>query len=151
MPWVSDFTFAVGGVFFDFIRFSGSGAPGSDRKFLARRDFFVILCLLACSCALYLFAARGGGGAYAEISVDGEVVDTLALGENRVYSPPGRPAVRIAVRDGAIGFIASDCPDKVCIHSGFLSLRGQSAVCLPNRVVARVTETGGEALDSVTY
>lgn len=111
----------------------------------------VVLCLLALSCALYLFATRGDSGAYAEVTVDGEAVGSFALGKDRDYSPPGRPAVRIAVRKGAVGFVASDCPDKVCVHSGFLSLRGQSAVCLPNRVVVRVTASRGETLDSVTY
>jgi hypothetical protein len=123
----------------------------ADRQFLARRDVFAVLCLLAFSWVLCLHAARGTGGAYAEVAVDGEVVGSLSLGENRVYSPPGRPAVRIAVRDGAVGFVASDCPGNVCVHSGFLSLRGQSAVCLPNRVVVRVTAADGEALDSTTY
>jgi hypothetical protein len=83
--------------------------------------------------------------------VDGEVADVISLREDGLYSPPGRPAVRITVRGGAVGFTASDCPDKVCIHSGFLSLRGQSAVCLPNRVVVRVVAGDGDALDSTTY
>lgn len=114
----------------------------------------IVLCLLALSRALYLYAARGGGGARAEVAVDGEVVALLSLGENMVYSPPGMRAVRIAVRDGSVGFVASDCPDKVCVHSGFLSLRGQSAVCLPNRVVVRVSAgeaARGQTLDSITY
>ncbi|MDR1580069.1 MAG: NusG domain II-containing protein [Synergistaceae bacterium] len=111
----------------------------------------LVLCAAVMSCALYLYAVRGSGGSYAEVVVGGEVVEVLSLGENRVYSPPGLPAVRIAVRDGAVGFVASDCPDKVCVHSGFLSLRGQSAVCLPNRVTVRVAAGEGETLDSITY
>jgi hypothetical protein len=124
------------------------------RKFFARRDIVAVLCLLAFSFVLYLCAARGSEGAGAEVAVDGEVVAVLSLGENRVYSPPGMPGVRIAVRDGAAGFLASDCPDKVCVRTGFLSLRGQSAVCLPNRVVVRVSAGDGEpgeTLDSVAY
>jgi hypothetical protein len=124
------------------------------RKFFAPRDIVAVLCLSVISCALCLYFARGNGGSRAEITVDGEAVASLSLGENRVYSPPGMPAVRIAVRNGAAGFVSSDCPDKVCVHSGFLSLRGQSAVCLPNRVVLRISgrETApGDALDGVTY
>jgi hypothetical protein len=128
--------------------------PREGRKFFARRDILAVLCLLALSCVIYLCAARGSEGARAEVTVDGEVVAALFLGENRVYSPPRMPGVRIAVRDGAAGFVASDCTDKVCVHTGFLSLRGQSAVCLPNRVVVRVLAgegEQGETLDGVAY
>jgi hypothetical protein len=124
------------------------------RKFFARRDILIVSGLLALSCVFYLCAARGSEGARAAVAVDGEVVAVLSLGENRVYSPPGMPEVRIAVRDGAAGFAASDCPDKVCVHTGFLSARGQSAVCLPNRVVVRISAGDGgpeETLDSVAY
>lgn len=110
-----------------------------------------VLCISAFSCALYIHSARGSDGSRAEVAVDGEVAGSLALGEDGIYSPPGIPAVRIAVRGGAVGFVASDCPDKVCVHSGFMSLRGQSAACLPNRVVVRVTVSEGDTLDSVTY
>jgi hypothetical protein len=126
----------------------------TGRRFFAWRDVLIILCLSVISCAFYLWSAGGTDGAYAEIAVDGEVVDVLPLQEERLYSPTGRPAVRISVRGGAVGFTASDCPDRVCIHSGFLSLRGQSAVCLPNRVVVRIVagEAGeGDQLDSTTY
>jgi hypothetical protein len=127
---------------------------GEGRKFFSLWDIVAVLCISAFSCALYLYASRGREGSYAEVAVDGEAAGLLSLSENGVYSPPGMPAVKIAVRDGAVGFVASDCPDKVCVHSGFLSLRGQSAVCLPNRVTVKVSAgTGGqgETLDGITY
>ena len=106
----------------------------------------------------YLFLTSGIGSErgekYANISVDWRVVDKIALSEDGVYAPAGRPEVRIAVRGGAVGFVRSDCPDKVCIHSGFLSMPGQSAVCLPNRVVVSVAAYKADSLDSldgVTY
>jgi hypothetical protein len=63
--------------------------------------------------------------------------------------------VRIAVRNGAVGFVSSDCSDKICIHAGFLSVPGQTAVCLPNRAAVQVTARGAEAkeeaLDATVY
>jgi hypothetical protein len=47
------------------------------------------------------------------------------------------------VHDGAIRFIESSCPDKVCIHSGNLRHGGESAACLPNRVLVRVVAEDG--------
>jgi hypothetical protein len=91
------------------------------------------------------------GERYIEIAVDGQVRTTAALGENGLFTPEGLPAVEIAVRDGAVGFVRSDCPDKICVHTGFLSIPGQSAVCLPNRVVVRIVAHEEEAPDSMIY
>jgi hypothetical protein len=123
------------------------------RKFMAKGDLLFLLCLAGGLFALYFFTTHHveDGEKYAEISVDGQVDAVFAMSGDETYVPACRPAVRIAVRGGAVGFVHSDCQDKICIHSGFLSTPGQSAVCLPNKVVLRVAVRKGEALDSVTY
>jgi hypothetical protein len=70
------------------------------------------------------------------------------------YTPDGLPGVKIAVSAGAAGVVQSDCPDKTCIRAGLLSIPGQMAVCLPNRVTVRVTArspSGSSTLDEVVY
>ena len=120
---------------------------------MAKGDLLFLLCLAGGLFALYFFTTHRveDGEKYAEISVDGRIDVVAALGQEGVYTPTDRPAVRIEVRNGAVGFVHSDCPDKICIHSGFLSTPGQSAACLPNRVVLRVAVRKGQTVDSVTY
>jgi hypothetical protein len=120
---------------------------------MTKGDLLLLLCLTGALFAFHFFTTRSAeeGERYAEISVDGRVDVVAALDEDGTYAPTGRPAVQIAVRNGAVGFVHSDCPDKICIHSGFLSTPGQSAACLPNRVVLRVAVRKGQAVDSVTY
>jgi hypothetical protein len=124
-----------------------------QRKFFAKGDLLFALCLFCVLFAYYFFTAHQGeeGEKYAEISVDGRVDVVVALSGNGLYTPTDRPGVQIAVQDGAIGFVHSDCPDKICIHMGFLSTPGQSAVCLPNRVIVRVAVRKGHSVDSTTY
>ena len=43
----------------------------------------------------------------------------------------------------------SGCPDKTCVRAGILTQAGQSAVCLPGRVVLRLEGAG--AADAETY
>ncbi|MDR2780132.1 MAG: NusG domain II-containing protein [Synergistaceae bacterium] len=123
-----------------------------QRKFFAFRDAVFLSCAAA---ALALFVHSGErppeGEKYADITVDGQIVKTIPLGREGTYSPAGRPGVQIAARGGMIGFVRSDCPDKICVHTGFLSIPGQSAVCLPNRVVVRVASRKEEELDSIVY
>jgi hypothetical protein len=92
---------------------------------------------------MWMFSA--GRGAAAEIRVDGAAVKRVSLAEDAEFSIGWRPNVRFAVKNGAIAFTESDCPDKVCIQSGFLSKPGQSAACLPNRVSLRVSGEAGDA------
>jgi len=119
------------------------------RKFFAPRDALVIFCAAAVFLVLYFFY-QGQGAGSAEVSVSGQAVMTLPLDVDASYSPEGL-SVRIAVRGGSVGFVASDCPDKICVHTGFLSRPGQSAACLPNRVAIRVVRAYGDALDSTVY
>ena len=37
------------------------------------------------------------------------------------------------MQDHAIRFLSSNCPDKVCVNTGFLREDLQVATCLPNR------------------
>jgi hypothetical protein len=128
-------------------------SPLLQRKFFSFRDIAFFSCLaLGLAAASWLTRQDTADEKYAEITVDGQVTETVPLALDGTRSPAGRPGVRISVRGGKVGFINSDCPDKICVHTGFLSIPGQLAVCLPNRVVVRVTSKGKvDGLDSVSY
>lgn len=64
----------------------------------------------------------------------------LAAEEDRDFSildETGLP-ITFQIRDHAIRFLESDCPDKVCIHTGFLKNDLDVACCLPNRTIVLV-------------
>lgn len=66
-------------------------------------------------------------------------IDLLAE-EDRDFSildETGLP-ITFQIRDHAIRFLESDCPDKVCIHTGFLKNDLDVACCLPNRTIVLV-------------
>lgn len=46
--------------------------------------------------------------------------------------------VEIEVADGRARVLSSTCPDKICVGCGWLENKGESAVCLPNKVVVRI-------------
>ena len=56
------------------------------------------------------------------------------------------------VSDGRIRMVRSACRDKICVGVGWIDTPGRSIVCLPNRIVIRVTgkRGGGGKVDSVT-
>ncbi len=44
----------------------------------------------------------------------------------------------IEVEEGKIRFKDSDCPEKICVKTGWISRPGQVAVCLPGGVVIKI-------------
>ena len=112
------------------------------RSFAVKSDLIIILVIGLAAFAVFMLLGRGKETGYAEIVYNNEVIGRLDLTEDGIYSPEGFD-VTFEVRDGAAAFVSSDCPDKICVNTGFISRQGQSAVCLPNRLTLRIA--GGEA------
>lgn len=56
----------------------------------------------------------------------------------------------ILVEHGRIRFEEANCPDRICIKTGWLSKNGDIAVCLPNHVVIKI-EGKSDKVDGVAY
>lgn len=56
----------------------------------------------------------------------------------------------ILVEKGKIRFENADCPDLVCVKTGWLSKKGDLAVCLPNQTIIKI-EGETEEVDGTTY
>jgi hypothetical protein len=118
-----------------------------ERKFVSKGELFVIALVLAAALFFYFILAKPSSDeVYAIISVVNYPDMRVALDENREFALPQNPRVIFRIENGAISFAASDCPDFICIRSGWLSRPGQSAACLPNRVL--LTVHGGAAFDA---
>ena len=42
------------------------------------------------------------------------------------------------IRNGKAAIIEADCPDKICIHQGWISESGETISCLPNQLVITI-------------
>ena len=57
--------------------------------------------------------------------------------EIKIKSKEGYNIVKI--HDKGVEIIEASCPDKVCIHQGFITKSSESIVCLPNKVHIKIT------------
>ncbi|MDO5417280.1 MAG: NusG domain II-containing protein [Lachnospiraceae bacterium] len=107
-----------------------------------RSEIILIAFLLSAACAMLLWQRLHQKPAfYAEVSVGGQVVQTLDLnmdGEYTIESPSGGTN-HLVVRDGAIWCDQATCPDKVCVHQGRQNLEGAVIVCLPNEMIVQIS------------
>ncbi len=74
--------------------------------------------------------------------VDGEVIQEIPLdlaedGTFSILDSTGRN-ITFEIKDHAIRFLSSDCPDQVCVNTGFVSQDLDLACCLPNQTVLSV-------------
>nr|WP_297173080.1 NusG domain II-containing protein [uncultured Agathobaculum sp.] len=109
-------------------------------------DFVIAGVVLAIAAAVALVLALGqdSGQLYAEVWQDNTLVERVALDSatDRTIDLDGHNIIVLSGKTAAIQ--SADCNDQVCVRTGTLTRAGQVAVCLPNRVVLRLTgETDG--------
>lgn len=79
----------------------------------------------------------------AEVWIEGKLVMELSLRdtpEGEISLLPYGHAVTLSVRDHAIRFLESDCPDRRCVRNGWLRSAGDQSTCLPNKTSVVLVE-----------
>mgnify|MGYP003937216443 FL=1 len=118
----------------------GKRHSGLMRNIVKKADIILFILLIAAAAAgIVLMSGAGSAGSVAVVRVDGVVTRQVDLGVDQTFRVGD---VQLQVKDGAIAFIASDCPNKECIHAGWLKTPGSSAACLPNRVSVTIEGAG---------
>lgn len=125
-------------------------------KFFKKADILLILFFCLVCAVLFLPRFTGKGSLDAVIYQNGEEIYRIDLSKvesDYIVELDSKPASVVQVKRGAIGYIQSDCPDKLCVSTGMLTSRGQTAVCLPAKTV--IALTGGakdeKEPDVITY
>ena len=113
--------------------------------FIHKKDILIVGLILALALLLWLTVrVRNVNNAeiQAQIIVHGQLAKTVDLSVDRVFSVEGVPNVRFEIIEHRIRFSHSDCPDQICVRSGFLRSPNQSAACLPNHMVLIIIGSG---------
>lgn len=107
---------------------------------LSRGDIVLILLALILLTNLYLrYWTSDGHGAETLVMLEGKPYARLNLFHDHDLDVPGPLGTsHIQVRNGQVRFTDSPCPNKLCVHTGWLKQGGEVAVCLPNRVSVQI-------------
>ncbi len=112
------------------------------KELFSKKDFIIIVLLCLIALLIFLFLPREKGERV-EISVNGKAVFSAPLATD--FEKTLNCGVTIICDGKSAYFIHSDCPDKVCIKAGKLSMSGEWAACLPNGVVLKIVGKDGKA------
>ena len=103
---------------------------------LKKGDIVIIITVLAliiASSALLLFGK--GEGKTVTVKENNETVYKGSLYENKVIELKGNT---VEIKDGAVTVIKADCKNQICVNHKPISKKGESIICLPNKVLAEV-------------
>ncbi len=76
-------------------------------------------------------------------------IDLTSLDKKEVINISGLHKATIVAEKNRICFLESDCPDKVCVKTGWLSHPGEIAVCLPNKIIIKLEQDKNQNVDGV--
>lgn len=114
----------------------------------------VLLLIIASFGGVKLFnSMNSGSGKIAVIRQNNVVIkriDLDKLQKSETINVDGDYHNTILAENGRIRFQDANCPDLVCVKTGWLKNNGDMAVCLPNKVSVKI-EGSGEALDGVAF
>ena len=123
-------------------------------KLLKPIDLILIAVLLLGGAGFWIYTKQSTKSATAVIYINGENYKKIEL-EN-VSEPyeivlPCEPEASLLIEKGAICFHKAECSDKVCINTGKLKKRGDTAACLPAGVVVTIENGAKPQVDAIVY
>jgi hypothetical protein len=125
-------------------------------KELDRYITVALLSLVLISFAvLYLLQSRPAGEDLTlEIYKNGRLYRKIAMSgatneEIKVADPDGHYNV-VELKDGRVRVKEADCPNQICVRTGWLSKPGQISFCAPNKLKVVVKDQSNK-VDTITY
>ncbi|MBO4367508.1 MAG: NusG domain II-containing protein [Clostridia bacterium] len=122
------------------------------KKWLIGIGILFIVCL---ALSIWLFTVKTGADT-ANVYVDGVCVYSVRLDEIS-----GPVEVRITGKNeitdtvffdnGRVCIREAECPDQVCVHTGWISDSAMPIICLPARIIVRVEKAPALGIDSVSH
>lgn len=134
----------------------GTGRQGTKqvKKRFSKADLILIVLLLVIGVCGLLFvnAKKKQAGATVQVFVDRTLYGTYELSKDQTVPIQAHGAVTntLQISDGKAKMVQADCPDQLCVHQRAVSARGETIVCLPNKVVAEVKGEQEAAFDSIS-
>ncbi len=136
----------------NFAKTRSNGGSRLRPVWLRRGDMAAACAVLvtALLAALFLWFGRAPAARVSVQYPDGHTA-VYALDEPRTVEIAGSNGIGLIVEigNGRARVAQSDCPDQVCVHSGWLSRNGQTAACVPAGVCVQILG-GDTTVDGVT-
>ncbi|HTO92853.1 MAG TPA: Gx transporter family protein [Bacteroidota bacterium] len=111
----------------------------------------IAVVVLSAAAVLSFEAFPESRGATVLVEVAGRTVEKLDIREERTVTVRGAKGdLKIEVRDGRVRVADADCPNRICIRTGWRSSGGDVIVCVPNRTIVRILGSDPNVVGGIT-
>ena len=113
----------------------------------------LLLAALAAFGGISWYLSAGTQKAEAVVEVDGQEEGRYPLDQDtsvEIQLEDGSYN-RLEIKDGRADITEASCPDKSCVDHRPVSRRGESLVCLPNKVVVEIVNGQEAEVDGMTH
>lgn len=132
-------------------------APGRQpwHRHLRWGDFLVTGLIVILAAGLLLSAPRGLAGQtrIALLTEDGRTIFSKSTAELQKAGSFTLEAqgyhYTFSYENGRIRFAQADCPDKVCVRTGWVERNGQVAACVPGHLILKITGPQAQSGDDI--
>ena len=108
---------------------------------MKKRDIILIASILIVAIAFFLIVElTKEEGAGVTVKVDGVKVAEYSLAKDGTYPLNGGTNI-LVIEDGRAYLSDANCPDKLCVHQGKITMTGETITCLPNKLTVTVFGT----------
>ena len=112
------------------------------------RDILLAAVFLAIGIViLVVTGSHGKEGSYVSVMIQNDEIARYSLSVDGIYAINDGTNT-IEIKGGKVRMLEAQCPNRLCVHQGWIGFEGQSIVCLPNKVTVSVCGTDA-ALDFV--
>lgn len=123
---------------------------------MKKNDIKIIVGVLIIAGLFYLFnqyriSKMDINNVYVEINVDGELYKKVKLNDEKeikIEREDGYNIIR--VHDNGVEMTEANCPDQICVKSGFISKVGSTIVCLPHKIYVEIVGDMEDGLDAIS-
>ncbi len=118
---------------------------------MRKADYLVLVALVLIAAIGYgLLALRGNSSnKILIIKHDNAIVERIALkgvqAETKLSIPVKDGTIIIRYDKNGAWVESSPCPDKICVHQGKITKPGETAACVPEKVLLAIEEPAKEA------
>lgn len=111
-----------------------------------KKDIIVvsILLIVALGCYLYFNATNNKSVGYVQVYREDSLIKSYRINQDGKYEiKTENDFNEIIIENGSVFMKDANCPDKLCIKQGTISKNGESIICLPHKLVVKISSEEG--------
>ena len=106
---------------------------------ITKKEIFILLGIIAAALiALLVIELTSHKGSTAVITIENEIIKVSDLSFSGEFTVNGIENVTFEVKDGSIRVKENDCPDKICVNTGWISKTNERIICMPKKLIVEI-------------